>query len=295
VTVAAVGKLVDANRYAEALRELQALPRERRLQALMGCRYYLGTFAECVRADVQRIAATREDALDTLLALEGAELVDAGAATLAKVREGLQLRWSGKWQAGEAEAPPVQVESPSNLAVVQVESPSNLAVVQADAPSNLAVVQADAPPTVQQVVELVGAEVAQQALADRFQAISDGAAHAQAVIEAEALSIAEADALVAAVQAEALRVGGAAADGVDGDAARAAYRKAKAAERESKRAGVFLTVRVPQALADRLDAAAAMLPDDTAPPAGWGRSGVLRAAIVAGLDALERKAKRGER
>lgn len=272
MTARRVRELVDANRYSEAVRELQALPREARLGALLRCRDYLASFGERVRAEAARCAATPEDALDTLLALEGAELVAADAASVATVREGLRLRWSDAWQP-VAKAPPV-------LAVVQIEAPPVLA---------------DAPPTVAAVLDLVGAAMAQQALADRFQAISDGAAHARSVAEAEGLSIAEAEELMAAVQAEAMRVGGSAADAVDGDAARAAYHKAKAAEREGKRGGAFLTLRVPQALADRLDAAAALLPSEVAPPAGWVRSAVHRAVLVAGLDALERKAKRGDR
>jgi hypothetical protein len=269
VTAAKVGKLVDAGRYSEAVRELQELPRMARLEALLLCRDYLASFASQVRADAKRMAATPEDALDTLLALEAAELVEADAATEAVVREGLLLRWSDAWQ---PVAPPVQVESPSNLAVVQAEAPSVLAVL-----------------------ELVGAEVAQQGLADRFVAIASGAAHARAVADAEALSAAEADALLASVQAEAMLVGGDAADGVDGEAARVAYHKAKAAKREGKPEPIYLTLRVPQSLADRLDAAAALLPSDAGPPAGWGRSAVHRAVLLVGLDALERKAKRGER
>jgi hypothetical protein len=280
VTVAKVGKLVDAGRYSEAVRELQELPRMARLEALLRCRDYLASFGERVRAEAARCAAAPEDALDTLLALEGAELVEAEAATEAVVREGLLLRWSDAWQ---PVAPPVQVESPSNLAVVQAESPSNLAVVQVESPSVLA------------VLELVGAEVAQQGLVDRFVAIGDGAAHARAVAEADALSAAEADALMAAVQAEAMLVGGDAADGVDGEAARVAYHKAKAAKREGKPEPIYLTLRVPQSLADRLDAAAALLPSDAGPPAGWGRSAVHRAVLLVGLDVLERKAKRGDR
>jgi hypothetical protein len=271
VTVAKVGKLVDAGRYSEAVRELQELPRMARLEALLRCRDYLASFGERVRAEAARCAAAPEDALDTLLALEAAELVEAEAATEAVVREGLLLRWSDAWPS-VAESPPVQVESPSNLAVVQVESPSVLAVL-----------------------ELVGAEVAQQGLADRFVAIASGAAHARAVADAEALSAAEADALMAAVQAEAMLVGGDAADGVDGEAARVAYHKAKAAKREGKPEPIYLTLRVPQSLADRLDAAAVLLPSDAGPPAGWGRSAVHRAVLLVGLDALERKAKRGDR
>lgn len=272
MTARRVRELVDANRYSEAVRELQALPREARLGALLRCRDYLASFGERVRAEAARCAATPEDALDTLLALEGAELVAADAASVATVREGLRLRWSDAWQP-VAKAPPV-------LAVVQIEAPPVLA---------------EAPATVAAVLELVGAEVAQQGLVERFQAISDGAAHAWSVAEADALSAAEADALLAAVQAEAMRVGGDAADAVDGEAARVAYHKAKAAKREGKPAAIYLTLRVPQSLADRLDAAAALLPGDAGPPAGWGRSAVHRAVLVAGLDALERKAKRGDR
>jgi hypothetical protein len=275
VTVAKVGKLVDAGRYSEAVRELQELPRMARLEALLRCRDYLASFGERVRAEAARCAAAPEDALDTLLALEGAELVEAEAATEAVVREGLLLRWSDAW--------PSVAEAPPELAVVQVESPSNLAVVQVESPSVLA------------VLELVGAEVAQQGLVDRFVAIGDGAAHARAVAEADALSAAEADALMAAVQAEAMLVGGDAADGVDGEAARVAYHKAKAAKREGKPEPIYLTLRVPQSLADRLDAAAALLPSDAGPPAGWGRSAVHRAVLLVGLDVLERKAKRGDR
>ena len=269
MTVAKVGKLVDAGRYSEAVRELQELPRMARLEALLRCRDYLASFGERVRAEAARCAAAPEDALDTLLALEGAELVEAEAATEAVVREGLLLRWSDAWPS-VAEAPP------------------ELAAGKADAtPTVLAVLQ--------DALELVGAEVAQQGLADRFVAIASGAAHARAVADAEALSAAEADALMAAVQAEAMLVGGDAADGVDGEAARVAYHKAKAAKREGKPEPIYLTLRVPQSLADRLDAAAALLPSDAGPPAGWGRSAVHRAVLLVGLDVLERKAKRGER
>lgn len=278
MTVAKVGKLVDAGRYSEAVRELQELPRMARLAALLRCRDYLASFGERVRAEVLRCAATPEDALDTLLALEGAELVEAEAASVATVREGLRLRWSDAWPMVPSEAAEPDAMQPV-----------------AESPSSLAVVQAEAPATVAAVLELVGAEVAQQGLVERFQAISDGAAHARSVAVAEALSAAEADALLAAVQAEAMLVGGDAADGVDGEAARVAYHKAKAAKREGKPAAIYLTLRVPQSLADRLDAAAALLPGDAGPPAGWGRSAVHRAVLLVGLDALERKAKRGDR
>ena len=289
MTVAKVGKLVDAGRYSEAVAELQAMPRMARLAALLRCRDYLASFGERVRAEAPRCAATQEDALDTLLALEGAELVEADAASVATVREGLRLRWSDAWPMVPSEAAEPDAMQPV------AEAPSKLAVVQVEAPPVLAVVQAEAPATVAAVLELVGAEVAQQGLVERFQAISDGAAHARSVAVAEALSAAEADALLAAVQAEAMLVGGDAADGVDGEAARVAYHKAKAAKREGKPAAIYLTLRVPQSLADRLDAAAALLPGDAGPPAGWGRSAVHRAVLLVGLDALERKAKRGDR
>lgn len=278
MTVAKVGKLVDAGRYSEAVAELQALPRMARLAALLRCRDYLASFGERVRAEAPRCAATPEDALDTLLALEGAELVEAEAASVATVREGLRLRWSDAWPMVPSEAAEPDAMQPV-----------------AEAPATVSVVQAEAPATVAAVLELVGAEVAQQGLVERFQAISDGAAHARSVAVAEALSAAEADALLAAVQAEAMLVGGDAADGVDGEAARVAYHKAKAAKREGKPAAIYLTLRVPQSLADRLDAAAALLPGDAGPPAGWGRSAVHRAVLLVGLDALERKAKRGDR
>lgn len=282
MTVAKVGKLVDAGRYSEAVAELQALPRMARLAALLRCRDYLVSFGERVRAEAPRFAATPEDALDTLLALEGAELVEAEAASVATVREGLRLRWSDAWPMVPSEA-----AEPDAMQAV-AEAPATVSVVQAEAPATLAAVLQDA-------LELVGAEVAQQGLVDRFVAIASGAAHARAVADAEALSAAEADALLAAVQAEAMLVGGDAADGVDGEAARVAYHKAKAAKREGKPEPIYLTLRVPQSLADRLDAAAVLLPSDAGPPAGWGRSAVHRAVLLVGLDALERKAKRGDR
>lgn len=60
---------------------------------------------------------------------------------------------------------------------------------------------------------------------------------------------------------------------------------------KSKRAGAWLTVRVPDALAARLNQASAWLPSEGAPPAGYTKSAVHRAVLMAGLDALERKSK----
>jgi len=60
---------------------------------------------------------------------------------------------------------------------------------------------------------------------------------------------------------------------------------------KAKRAGAWLTVRVPDALAARLNQASAWLPSEGAPPAGYTKSAVHRAVLMAGLDALERKSK----
>ena len=61
---------------------------------------------------------------------------------------------------------------------------------------------------------------------------------------------------------------------------------------KGKRGGVWLTVRVPDALAARLNNAGILLREDTAMPAGHTKSSVLRAVLMVGLDAVERKARK---
>lgn len=246
--------LVAANRYSAALQGLVKLPRLSRFCALVGCIPYLGSFGDAVRAQVKVAAPTAEEATATLVALDAAEQVEAECVTADAMREALEAHWKAD-NGGPAPTP-----------------------------------TPEPPPFVASVLQAVAAAEGELALAERFTAIREGAAHAAELRTRADVSAAEAEALVAAVQEAALAVGGAAADGVaDPEAAERAWKR-------SGRDGVWLTCRIPDPLAARLDAAKALLPQDTAPGGGWSRSAVVRAALVAGLEALERKSKRrGER
>ena len=68
--------------------------------------------------------------------------------------------------------------------------------------------------------------------------------------------------------------------------------QAEAESSKGKRGGVWLTVRVPDALAARLNNAGTLLREDTAMPAGHTKSSVHRAVLMIGLETLERKAKK---
>jgi hypothetical protein len=237
--------LVRANRYPAAVAALVALQRLERFRALVECVPHLGSFAEVLRAEVKR-STTAEEAVATLVALEGAELVEAEGVTEAAMAAALEERW----------APPPQT----------------------------------APAFVQTMLAAVAAAEGEQALAEQFAAIRDGATHAAEVAAQVDATAAEADALVAAVQNAAADVGGAEAERVtDPEAAARAWKRSADGD---GRSGVWLTVRVPTELAARVEAAVDLLPSATAPASGWSRSAVMREALVAGLDALERKAKR---
>lgn len=243
-------QLVEANRYSAAVQRLVQLPRASRFRALVECATYLGSFGEAVRSQAKGFAPTTEEATATLVALDAAEQVEAECVTAEAMLEALEAHWKAD-NGGPAPTP---------------------------AP--------EPPQFVVGVLAAVAAAEGELALAERFTAIREGAAHAAELRTRADLSVAEADALVAAVQEAALAVGGAAADGVtDPEAAERAWKR-------SGREGVWLTCRIPDTLAGRLDAAKALLPQDAAPGGGWSRSAVVRAALVAGLDVLERKARR---
>lgn len=240
-----VVELVRVNRYPAAVAVLVALPRLERFHALVECVPHLGSFGEVLRADVKR-STTAEEAVATLVALEGAELVEADGITEAAMASALEERW--------APPPPPQT----------------------------------APAFVHDLLAAVAAAEGEQALAEQFAAIRDGAAHVAEV--AAHADVADADALVAAVQNAASEVGGAAAERVtDPEAAARAWKRSVDGD---GRSGVWLTVRVPTELAARVEAAVDLLPRATAPASGWSRSAAIREALAAGLDVLERKARR---
>ena len=250
--------LVEGNRYSAAMQELVRLSRPSRFRALVGCVPHLGSFGEAVRAQVKVAAPTPEEAAATLVALDAAEQVEAECVTA----DAMFAALTAHWKAGGGDKVPTPAPEP--------------------------------PPFVEGMLEAVAAAEGEQALAERFTAIREGASHAAELRTRADVSDAEAEALVAAVQNAALVVGGAAADAVtDTEAAARAWKRS--AEGDG-RSGVWLTVRVPTELAARVAAAVELLPPATAPASGWSRSAAIREALAAGLDVLERRAKRrGER
>ena len=255
---ARVVELVEANRYSAAMQELVRLSRPSRFRALVGCVPHLGSFGDAMRAQVKVAAPTPEEAAATLVALDAAEQVEAECVTA----DAMLTALTAHWKAGGGDKVPTPTPEP--------------------------------PPFVEGMLEAVAAAEGEQALAERFTAIREGASHAAELRTRADVSDAEADALVAAVQNAALAVGGAAADAVtDTEAAARAWKRS--AEGDG-RSGVWLTVRVPTELAARVAAAVELLPPATAPASGWSRSAAIREALAAGLDVLERRAKRrGER
>lgn len=242
--------MVELNRYSAALQVLVQLSRPSRFRALVGCIGFLATFAESVRAQVKAAAPTAEEATATLVALDAAEQVEAECVTAEAMLEALEAHW----KAGNGGPAPTPTPEPPQFVVG--------------------------------VLAAVAAAEGELALAERFTAIREGAAHAAELRTRADLSATEADALVAAVQEAALAVGGAAADGVaDPEAAERAWKR-------SGREGVWLTCRIPDTLAERLEEARVLLPQDAAPGGGWSRSAVVRAALVEGLTVLERRARR---
>jgi hypothetical protein len=253
-----VPELVVGNLYSYAVKQLVLLPRLSRFRALLWCVPHLGSFGEEVRATAKFVAPTPEEAAATLVALDAAEQVEAECATA----DAMMAALTAHWKVGGGDPVPTPAPEP--------------------------------PPFVEGMLEAVAAAEGEQALAERFTAIREGASHAAELRTRADVSEAEADALVAAVQNAALVVGGAAADAVtDTEAAARAWKRS--AEGDG-RSGVWLTVRVPTELAARVNAAVDLLPPATAPASGWSRSAAIREALAAGLDVLERRAKRrGER
>jgi len=139
---------------------------------------------------------------------------------------------------------------------------------------------------------LAGA-VAELDLSLKLEAVLTGPAEVARVTEAEALCEAETEALLRAVQAEAERVGGEPVELPAGGGARA-WAKAKAAVRQDKENGAWLSVRVRPELLERLDALVLLMPPELGPPAGWCRSSVARSVLLTGVEAAERRSKRGK-
>lgn len=139
---------------------------------------------------------------------------------------------------------------------------------------------------------LAGA-VAELDLSQKLEAVLTGPAEVARVTDAEELCEAEAEELLRAVQAEAERVGGEPAELPAGGGARA-WARAKAAVRQDAERGAWLSVRVRPELLERLDALVLLMPPELGPPAGWCRSSVARSVLLSGVEAAERRCKRGK-